>query len=559
MGTPASVIDPNNPIVPPDAPPGVQQMPNPIPQVGASPQPAVQQQPQAPQGAGTDPELQAAAVHHDRVANALQDALKAMSGGGQAMRLKKNTDGTVDVVPIDKTPGQMWGDIAKAALSGATKGFAAGQGPGGQARALAAGYDQGANQQQQQTDQTLANAQKINDQNRQKQLFNANMAMMDQKLIQATNDNQRSGAKFTDEMQKSSLDTLKNLDDMGAEELATWKTPDEMAQQYNTNPKIQQFHNGQGGHTLPVTTSDGVTHLYGIPEDMGNQFNKTPKSVDQWTLDSTGKPVNNPLTIGPGQMRQKDIAAAIKAAAIQQQNVMKASLDAQNAIKDTEIKKEEADTKKSVAPSEINKNNAEAGAAGSAVKGTLEMGENAQGQTVLYNNKTGAVTAAPGLQKVGTAAKQQAALEKDIGPGRDAMNFADSYLQGGKFTGPKDEALMEKYFDLAKPSTGFRMSKPQQDMLKNSQSFFDSMKASGRHQLTGTWFSDNQRKQIHDAMGELAAAKERGARQVYGMPTGGNPAPPAGVPKPPPTIGAIVEGHKYLGGDPANPASWQAQ
>jgi hypothetical protein len=483
---------------------------------------------QAPPGAGNDPELQAAAASHSRVAGALQDAMAAMSGGRQAMRLKRNSDGSVDVVPIDKTPGQMWGDVAKAALSGATKGWAAGQGPGGAARAAAAGYDQGANQQQNQTDQTLANAQKINDQNRQGQLFKANMAMMDQKLIQATNENQRSGARFTAEMQDSTLKTIQQMRDMGAEELGSYTTPEEMAQQYNTNPKIQQFHVGQGGLVMPITTADGTTHIYGIPEDVGDQMNKVATTVDQWTLGSDGKPVNNPLPVPAQYMKNKDVVAAKKAAALQQQVVMKSALEAQNATKETGIKQEEADTRKSIAPSEIAKNSAEAAAAGSATKGTLEMGER-NGQTVLFNNKTGAITEAPGLQKAGTAQKQQAALEKDIGPGRDAMNYVNNYMQGGKFDGAHDEAMMEKYFDLAKPSTGFRMSKPQQDMLKQSQSFYDSLKASGRHLLTGTWFSDTQRKQIRNAMQDLATAKEEGARQVYGMPAGSTtPAPPVG-------------------------------
>jgi hypothetical protein len=531
MGGTPTMIDQNLQSDAPQTIPANQPQPQPQPpQAAANATLSGQQPQQAPQGAGTDPELQAAAVHHDRVAGALQDALKAFSGGGQALRLKKNDDGTVDVTPVDKTPGQMWGDVAKAALSGATKGWAAGQGPGGAARALAAGYDQGANQQQNQTDQTLATAQKYNDQNRQAQLFKANMAMLDQKLIQATNENQRSGAKFTAEMQDSTLKQMQELSDMGAEELGSYKNPQEMAVQYNTNPKIQQFHVGQGGMVMPVTTADGVTHIYGIPEDVGNQLNKAPTSIDQWTLDSDGKPVNNPLPVPVGYMKNKEIVAGKKAAAIQQQVVMKSSLEAQNSKRETDLKAKELPSTIDLNVAKATEARAAAAASGSSTKGTLEIVETPNGGTALLNNKTGAVTPAPGIQKVGTAAKQQAALEKDIGPGRDAMNYVNNYMQGGKWDGPHDEAMMEKYFDLARPSTGFRMSKPQQDMLKNSQSMYDSIKASGRHMLTGAWFSDDQRKQIQGAMQDLANAKEQGARAVYGMPTGTTtPAPPPGT------------------------------
>lgn len=89
----------------------------------------------------------------------------------------------------------------------------------------------------------------------------------------------------------------------------------------------------------------------------------------------------------------------------------------------------------------------------------------------------------------------------------DALNYADSYIKSGQYTGPGDEALMEKFFELAKPSSGFRMSQPQIDMLKNARSWMDSAEAKTRHATEGTWFSGTQRKQIADTMRMLGNAK----------------------------------------------------
>ena len=134
-------------------------------------------------------------------------------------------------------------------------------------------------------------------------------------------------------------------------------------------------------------------------------------------------------------------------------------------------------------------------------QGTWSMVEGPQGQPLQMNTVTGEVRATPeGVQKVGTYART-------TGPAQEAINYARSYVSGGKPTGPGDEGLMEKFFELAKPSTGFRMTQAQVDMLKNAQSWMGSFEAKARHATTGTWFSTTQRQQIVDTMDALAAAK----------------------------------------------------
>ena len=136
--------------------------------------------------------------------------------------------------------------------------------------------------------------------------------------------------------------------------------------------------------------------------------------------------------------------------------------------------------------------------------GTWTLAEDGQGKPILFNSKTGQTQAAPeGMQKTGTAAKAQAATA----PVQGALDYATDYLNKKAYTGPGDEALQEKFFELAKPSTGFRMSQPQMDMLRNSASWMNSLEGKAHHALTGTWFSDKQRQQIVDTMNQLAQAK----------------------------------------------------
>jgi hypothetical protein len=144
--------------------------------------------------------------------------------------------------------------------------------------------------------------------------------------------------------------------------------------------------------------------------------------------------------------------------------------------------------------------------------GTWTLQEDPQGKSVLMNSKTGETKPAEGVVPKGTGAKKQADYEKNIaGPNTD-LEYAKDYTTHKIFTGPGDEALMEKFFDLAKPSSGFRMSQPQITMLNTARSWMGGMEAHVRHATTGTWFSDEQRQQIADTMQQLATLKLNSAK-----------------------------------------------
>ena len=178
-------------------------------------------------------------------------------------------------------------------------------------------------------------------------------------------------------------------------------------------------------------------------------------------------------------------------------------------------------------------------------EGTWQMAEDEHGKTILYNSKTGETRAAPAnLHAKGSFAKT-------VGPTEDAKNYATTYIQSGNFTGPGDEALQEKFFELAKPSTGFRMTQPQINQLQQSRNWMNGLEGRAYHALHGTWFSDSQRQQIVDTMNQLATAKEQtlgGSPSGAPTPGGGgmvNMTAPDGTTKPVPAD--QVEHYKSLG------------
>jgi hypothetical protein len=135
-------------------------------------------------------------------------------------------------------------------------------------------------------------------------------------------------------------------------------------------------------------------------------------------------------------------------------------------------------------------------------EGTWSVAEDSDGNPVLFNSKTGEQKAAPaGMHKSGFYAKQIAPLEAA------SMNIK-SYLDGGVFDGAGDLTLQHEFFTATQPSTGFRMTKVQQDILQSSQSWLNSWQAKAKHAATGTWFSDEQRKQIARAAQEAIDAKK---------------------------------------------------
>ena len=153
-------------------------------------------------------------------------------------------------------------------------------------------------------------------------------------------------------------------------------------------------------------------------------------------------------------------------------------------------------------------------------KGTWSIQEDATGKPLMFNNKTGEVQAAPaGIAKAGT-------YQKQLGGAEESVQYAKEYLAGQNFTGPGDEALMEKFFDVAKPSSGFRMTQPQMDMLNHARDAYQGLLAKGKHLLSpnAPYFDDTQRAHIVNTMNDIITAKKK----VRGGDTGGAPVTATG-------------------------------
>lgn len=145
--------------------------------------------------------------------------------------------------------------------------------------------------------------------------------------------------------------------------------------------------------------------------------------------------------------------------------------------------------------------------------GTWSLQEDDQGNPVMFNSKSGQTRPAPAsLHTRGT-------YQKTMGGGEDSLQYAKDYLDGKNFTGAGDEALMEKFFDVAKPSTGFRMSQPQQNMLMQTRDMVQGIKARAKHLFSpnAPYFDDVQRANIVAAMDQIMQAK----RKLHGGPTQG--------------------------------------
>jgi hypothetical protein len=439
--------------------------------------------------------LQASAVHHGRIARAL-NAVGSILGGDTTYHITTNADGSVDAVPQQSTPGEKWGRVAKAALMGAAKGFEVGQGPGGAQRAAAAGVETGMAMPQAQQDQTLALADKMNNQNQQRLMFNANMALLDQRIVTARNENERSGVTFQQQVQDHTLNFAKSLRDMGGEFVNHFKTNEEMAQALQQD-KLLQAHLGTNGMTIPLTTFDAKGVPNGIdawilPEDKRNQLNKTDITIPLMKPDpkNPGQLIEDtPYVIGANTMRLGDVAGAIKSIHDNNNQMTSTAWSALNAKRQTDIKA-------NAPPKE---------------EGTwIDYEDPNTGAPLQGNSKTGAIrSGTQGVARLGTFDRRVAAQEKALGPARDSFNYGSDYVARGNFTGPGDEALMDKFFDLARSSVGFKMSTPQQKMLLDSQSLLNKAKASFAHNFTpnAPYFSTKQRQDIIDTMNQLAVSK----------------------------------------------------
>ena len=223
-----------------------------------------------------DPEISTASVHHNWLSRII-DTVGSILGGDQTIAITKSPDGTVRVDHNPSTSGEKWSRIASAALGGAARGMAVGQGPGGAGRAFAAGTQAGLSSQQQALDQANKNAASMNAQ----QLAVAQRALLNQQITRngwdiahLSRDDQQNQASI-------SLAHAKTLQDMGAIPVAmNVKSGTELAGYGKADPLSVGAHVGVNGDMIyNEGVGQGGVNFYRIPADVAKQRTTTD---DHW-------------------------------------------------------------------------------------------------------------------------------------------------------------------------------------------------------------------------------------------------------------------------------------
>ena len=117
--------------------------------------------------------------------------------------------------------------------------------------------------------------------------------------------------------------------------------------------------------------------------------------------------------------------------------------------------------------------------------------------------------AATAAQRAETSTIEKQRLTDSEQKTRDAQigkldDVVRSYHEGVELasqrTGPGDYGLTMRFVEATKPSSGFRFTNTELQLIKNSRSLLDSAQANVGHMTKGTLYDDKQRQQMLDVM-----------------------------------------------------------
>lgn len=477
-------------------------------------------------------------------------------GGTQDITMHRDAQtGEMQVTKVNSTPGTQWKRIIAGALAGVAGGANAGTGPGHMTRALAGGVQGGMQLAQQREETMQKTANEDEQQRRETMTSNAQNAILTQERsardFEMTRKQVESRYLDNDKMQSF----IQGIADAGGEDLGVF--PDAAAAMQHVNqdptavnmlargrlvmmPALDENNKYVGNHyaiepegyDTQLLTRDMPMPRIGPPTAAGGNYSVTWDTVRAGTPGYTNAVYDKLFSAQIGFLEKLDHTE------MQNNEAMTKTQDLEGPDGKTHTYGWNTKTQMFDRDQGLTK---KAPATNISMEGTWQLAEDKQGNPILFNSKTGATQAAPeGMQKSGTHAKVQDAMAKENEPVDKAISFADDYIASPVHTGALDEALMEQYFEVTRPSKGFRMSQPQQDMLKKARSWQGSAEAYVRHAQTGEWFTQTQRKEIHGAMTMLAKAKRSAISKNYGVEPEAAPTPGAGAPG---------------GGPPATPAT----
>jgi hypothetical protein len=263
--------------------------------------------------ATADPEIAAASAHHNWLGKIL-DEVGTILGGDKTIVATKHPDGSVSVEHNPSTTGEKWGRIAQAALGGAARGMAVGQGPGGAGKAFAAGGLAGLQQPQQALDAANKEAANMNAE----QLAIANTALTHQKLVQTMLASREAGLSLG----AKEAEILQGISDAAGAGPNTVKvgTFTDMAgimQALKSNPAAMAGLTNQALKVFPTSDTEGHVQLEAYLVDKGADARKNDKTEQMPYTDvdpTTHEPILKSRDIAPQsqplvQIRQGQQAA----------------------------------------------------------------------------------------------------------------------------------------------------------------------------------------------------------------------------------------------------------
>jgi len=296
----------------------------------------------ASQSTMLDPEVIAGHAHQSWLARIL-DAAGTILGGDKTVHVTKHTDGSVSVTQDPSTMGEKWGRVAAAVIGGAAKGFAAGQGPGGAAKAVGAGYDFGQQQSEQRLTQANAQANAANAQ----LMAQANHAMLDQQIIAQQFNNRVNPIKFAQEQTEYATNIAGRLHDQGGTMIAHVKNMQEAATYANSNPTAIAAHMGQNGYLVPVPNADGSVDIWQVPNDTGKQkyMKDSPYQVAKLDPDNPGKVLWETHVTPGGTYSNSDLALRDKGQLADNNKIIQTAQERGTAAQEAQTRATEAQGK----------------------------------------------------------------------------------------------------------------------------------------------------------------------------------------------------------------------
>lgn len=193
-----------------------------------------------------------------------------------------------------------------------------------------------------------------------------------------------------------------------------------------------------------------------------------------------------------------------------------------DAAKELDAKLARGDDPKGAFDSIVTKRNAERVAAGKPAMSSNELealqtkllSVEKPGGTIMVNPSDNSVfkavpgsTLPKGSQTPTQLGTTEAKSAKELEDLKADQSFVNDYQNNQTHTGPGDEALLERFFNATKPSTGFRMNQAQIALLTKLRSFTEAVKAHIKGLTGGTLFSDQQRKEIVDQINAISKSK----------------------------------------------------